>query len=46
MLGTPVLYAAKKVENGFERADGKRFNMSYLADRIRGPGHEKQIIKL
>ena len=46
MLGTPVLYAAKKAENGFERADGKRFNMSYLADRIRGNGYEKQIIKL
>lgn len=46
MLGTPVLYAAKKAENGFERADGKRFNMSYLADRIRGNGHERQIIKL
>ena len=46
MLGTPVLYAAKKAENGFERADGKRFNMSYRADRIRGNGHERQIIKL
>ena len=46
MLGTPVLYAAKKAENGFERADGKRFNMSYPADRIRGNGYEKQIIKL
>ncbi len=46
MLGAPVLYAARKAEDGSGRADGKRFNMSYLADRIRGNGFEKQIIKL
>ena len=29
LLGTPVLYAAAKVKDGYERADGKLFNMSY-----------------
>lgn len=34
MMGIPVLYAAEKVKDGYERVDGKRFNMSYLPERI------------
>ena len=35
MFGTPVYYAAQK---------GKRFNMSYLPDKIFGTDFPKQII--
>ena len=34
MRGNPVLYAAQKVEGGFPRADGKRFNMSYCPENV------------
>ena len=34
MMGYKVCYAAKKVTGGYEREDGKRFNMTYLPDRI------------
>ena len=36
LMGGPVLYAAAKVEGGYERVDGKRFNMSYDPKRITG----------
>lgn len=45
MFGTPVLYAAEKVKDGFERVDGKRFNMSYMPDNIFGEANAKHIIK-
>lgn len=44
MTGGPVLYAARKVKDGYARADGKRFNMSYLPDRILGSGDEGQVV--
>lgn len=34
MMGYKVCYAAKKVTGGYEREDGKHFNMTYLPDRI------------
>ena len=46
MLGYPIRYAAEKVKDGYERADGKRFNMSYTPDNILTPDNKKQIITL
>ena len=46
MMGQPVLYAAEKVKDGFERADGKRFNMSYLPEKVHGNAPENQVITL
>ena len=34
MIGFKVCYAALKVTGGYEREDGKHFNMTYLPDRI------------
>ena len=45
IMGTPVLYAAEKIKDGYPRVDGKRFNMSYLPDRIKASESTKQIIK-
>ena len=45
IMGTPVLYAAEKIKDGYPRVDGKRFNMSYLPDRIKALESTKQIIK-
>jgi hypothetical protein len=36
LLGGKIYYAAAKVENGYERADGKSFNMSYVPENIFG----------
>ena len=44
MMGTPVFYAAQKVKGGYERVDGKRFNMSYIPEKVLGPQSEKQVI--
>lgn len=44
ILGYPVCYAAEKVKDGYERADGKRFNMSYLPGKIREPENNMQVI--
>lgn len=44
ILGYPVCYAAEKVKNGYERADGKHFNMSYLPGKIREPENNMQVI--
>ncbi|MBR5109770.1 MAG: MBL fold metallo-hydrolase [Clostridia bacterium] len=46
IMGYPVYYAAEKVKDGYERADGKRFNMSYLPDKILKPENQGQIITL
>ena len=45
MMGTPVYYAAAKVEGGYPRVDGKRFNMSYVLTNVYGPEETKQVIK-
>ena len=44
MMGNPVLYAAEKVRDGYERADGKRFNMSYLPEKVLCSAPLKQVI--
>ena len=44
IFGTDVLYAAAKIDGGYERADGKRFNMSYSPDNITGDDDTKQVI--
>ena len=46
ILGYPVCYAARKVKDGYEREDGKHFNMSYLPGKILGPDREAQAITL
>ena len=46
MMGYPVYYAAEKVKDGYERADGKHFNMSYLPEKILEPENKRQIITL
>ena len=45
MTGGPVLYAAEKVKDGYERADGKHFNMSYVPEKILGREEEKHVIR-
>ena len=45
LMGYPVYYAAARVRDEYERADGKRFNMSYLPDRILGSEGGGQVIK-
>ena len=44
MMGGTVYYAAEKVKDGYERADGKHFNMSYVPDRIVVPEEKHQVI--
>ena len=46
MMGYPIRYAAAKVKGGYERADGKRFNMSYLPEKVLGPENGPQVITL
>lgn len=45
LLGYDILYAEERKEGAYERADGKRFNMSYDPDNITGEDVKKQIIK-
>ena len=45
MTGGPVLYAAEKVKDGYERADGKHFNMSYIPSRVLSGGETRQTIR-
>ena len=45
MTGGPVLYAAEKVKDGYERADGKHFNMSYIPSKVLSGGETKQVIR-
>ena len=42
--GTDTVYAAAKIDGAYERADGKRFNMTYLPDKIVGEDERKQVI--
>ena len=44
MLGGTVFYAAAKVEGGYPRADGKRFNMSYVPSNILSSGDTRRVI--
>ena len=46
MLGGTVFYAAEKVKDGYERVDGKHFNMSYIPSRVTVPENRKQIIRV
>ena len=46
ILGYPVFYSAAKVKDGYERADGKHFNMTYLPGKILGPDREAQAVTL
>ena len=45
IMGTDTYYAAAKIDGGYERADGKRFNMAYLPDQITGEDDRRQVIK-
>ena len=45
IMGGTVLYAAEKVKDGYARADGKHFNMSYDPERIFEPADKRQIIR-
>ena len=46
MMGGTVFYAAEKVKDGYERVDGKHFNMSYTADKVKSPDGKKPPITL
>ncbi len=46
MMGYPICYAARKVKDGYERADGKHFNMSYIPGRILEPENKARVITL
>ena len=45
IMGNDICYAAARREDSPERADGKRFNMSYDPARITGTDTAKQIIR-
>ena len=45
MMGGTVYYAAEKVKNGYERVDGKHFNMSYVPSNVLSDGETRQIIR-
>ena len=45
IMGNDVFYAAAKKEGAYERADGKRFNMSYDPGNITWPDDRKQVIR-
>lgn len=45
MMGGTVYYAAEKVKDGYERADGKHFNMSYVPSNVLFDGETRQIIR-
>ena len=44
IMGTDTVYAAAKIDGAYERADGKRFNMTYMPDKINGTDNHRQII--
>ena len=46
IMGGTVFYAAEKVKDGYARADGKHFNMSYRPDKVTAPDETRQVIKL
>ncbi len=39
ILGGPVFYAAEKIKDGYERADGKHFNMSCIPSKALSGGN-------
>ena len=43
ITGNDILYAARRNEDG-SRADGKRFNMSYVPEKITGEVSDNQVI--
>lgn len=45
ILGGPVFYAAEKVKDGYERVDGKHFNMSYIPSKVLSDGETGQVIR-
>ena len=45
ILGGPVFYAAEKVKEGYERVDGKHFNMSYIPSKVLSDGETGQVIR-
>lgn len=45
VLGETVYYAAARKKDAYGRVDGKRFNMSYRADRIWGPDGAKRVFR-
>ena len=45
IMGGPVLYAAEKVKDGYERVDGKHFNMSYIPSKVLSGGETRQVIR-
>ena len=45
LMGGTVFYAAEKVKDGYPRVDGKRFNMSYVPEKVVTPDEKRQIIK-
>ena len=46
IMGGPVFYAAEKVKDGYERKDGKHFNMSYSPGKVLGPDEPKQVFRM
>lgn len=44
MMGGTVYYAAEKVKDGYERVDGKHFNMSYTVDKLKPADGKKPPI--
>jgi glyoxylase-like metal-dependent hydrolase (beta-lactamase superfamily II) len=46
IMGGPVLYAAEKVKDGYERVDGKHFNMSYIPSKVLSGGETRQVIRM
>jgi len=46
LFGRPTTYGAKHADEGFGRADGKSFNLSYDPERIMGEADKKQVISL
>ena len=45
ILGGPVFYAAEKEKDGYERVDGKHFNMSYIPSKVLSGGETRQVIR-
>ena len=45
MMGYTVFYAAKKIAGGYEREDGKHFNMTYIPNRIQEAECNSHVIK-
>lgn len=46
MFGREAVYGACHADEGFERADGKSFNMCYDPERIFAPEEKRQIIRM